>query len=56
MLDGVVPKEQIEEIMGEIAGNPDRSIWERISGVGDTALAAYLAGEHPQTAALVLSG
>lgn len=55
MLDGVLPKEQIEEIMGEIAGSPDRSIWERISAVGESALAAYLLNEHPQTAALILS-
>lgn len=55
MLDGVLPKEQIAEIMGDLAGNPDRSIWERISGVAETALAAYLQREHPQTAALILS-
>jgi len=55
LLDGVLPKEQIEEIMGEIAGNPDRSIWERISVTNEEALAKYLLREHPQTAALILS-
>jgi flagellar motor switch protein FliG len=55
MLDGVLPKEQIEEIMGEVAGLPDRSIWDRISAVNEAALASYLANEHPQTTALVLS-
>jgi len=55
LLDGVLPKEQIEEIMGEIAGNPDRSIWERISATNEEALAGYLLREHPQTAALILS-
>jgi flagellar motor switch protein FliG len=55
MLDGVLPKEQIDEIMGDLAGNPDHSIWERISVAGEGALAAYLLDEHPQTAALILS-
>jgi flagellar motor switch protein FliG len=55
LLDGVLPKEQIEEIMGEIAGNPDRSIWERISATSEEALAGYLLREHPQTAALILA-
>ena len=55
MLDGVLPKEQIDEIMGDVAGSPDRSIWERISAVNEGALAAYILNEHPQTAALILS-
>ena len=55
MLDGVLPKEQIDEIMGEVAGKPDHSTWERISAVNEGALAAYISSEHPQTAALILS-
>jgi flagellar motor switch protein FliG len=55
MLDGVLPKEQIAEIMGELAGGSDRSIWERVSAVSETALAGYLLREHPQTAALIMS-
>jgi flagellar motor switch protein FliG len=55
MLDGVLPKEQIDEIMGEAAGKPDDSTWERISAVNEGALAAYVSSEHPQTAALILS-
>ena len=55
MLDGVLPKEQIEEIMGEVAGKPDHSTWDRISAVNESALAAYILSEHPQTAALILS-
>ncbi len=55
MLDGVLPKEQIEEIMGEVAGKPDHSTWDRISAVTESALAAYILSEHPQTAALILS-
>ncbi len=55
LLNGVLPKEQIDEIMGDILGNADRSIWERISGVNETTLAAYIMKEHPQIAALILS-
>ena len=55
MLDGVLPKEQLEEIMAEVAGKPDRSTWDRISAVSESALAAYILSEHPQTAALILS-
>jgi flagellar motor switch protein FliG len=55
MLTGVLPKEQVDEIMGDILGNADRSIWERISTINEGVLAAYIANEHPQTAALILS-
>jgi flagellar motor switch protein FliG len=55
MLSGVLPQEQIDEIMSDILGNADRSIWERVSSVNESLLAAYVAKEHPQTAALILS-
>jgi flagellar motor switch protein FliG len=55
MLDGVLPKEQIDEIMADVLGNADRTIWERMSGVAEAMLAGYLQKEHPQTAALILS-
>src|SRR5882757_2812310 len=41
MLNGVLPQEQINEIMGDILGNADRSIWERISGVNESTLAGF---------------
>ena len=55
MLTGILPKEQIDEIMGDIQGNPERSIWERVPGVNEGALAGYLLNEHPQIAAVILS-
>ncbi len=55
MLDGVLPKEQIAEILSDNTGSPDRSVWERISAVSETALATQLEREHPQTAALILT-
>src|SRR5581483_3796995 len=55
LLAGVLPQEQIDEIMGDIMGNADRSIWDRISQVNETTLGAYIGKEHPQVAALILS-
>lgn len=55
MLNGVLPQDQIDEIMADILGNADRSVWERISTVGEAQLAAYIMKEHAQTAALILT-
>lgn len=55
MLDGVLPRNEIDQIMADLLGNADRSIWERISTVSDSMLASYIQKEHPQTAAVILS-
>ncbi|MWV25082.1 flagellar motor switch protein FliG [Methylobacterium sp. 2A] len=55
LLDGVLPPEQIAELMSDVLGAGERSIWDRISNGSETALASYLMKEHPQTVALVLS-
>lgn len=55
LLTGVLPPEQIAEIMAELLGTANHSIWERISTVSESILATYIAKEHPQTAALMLS-
>jgi flagellar motor switch protein FliG len=55
LLDGVLPREEIDRIMADLLGNADRSIWERISTVSETMLASYVLKEHPQTAAVILS-
>jgi flagellar motor switch protein FliG len=56
LLNGVLPPEQIAEIMSDIFGNStNRSIWDRISNVSENVLAGYVMKEHPQTAALILS-
>ncbi|WP_319773796.1 flagellar motor switch protein FliG [Breoghania sp.] len=55
MLDGVLPEDAVSEIMSDVLGNSNRSIWDRITTVSETVLANYLAKEHPQTAALILS-
>jgi flagellar motor switch protein FliG len=55
LLAGVVPPEQIADIMSDVLGNSNHSLWERLSEVTDTVFAGYLAKEHPQAAALILS-
>jgi len=55
LLSGVLPPEQVAELMTDILGNSNRSIWDKISTVSENVLAAYLLKEHPQTAALILS-
>jgi flagellar motor switch protein FliG len=55
LLTGILSPDQIASIMNEVVGNANRSIWERISTVSESAIASYLMKEHPQTAALILS-
>jgi flagellar motor switch protein FliG len=55
MLSGALPPEQVSDIMADLLGNANRSIWERVSSLPEAQLAAYIAKEHPQTAALILS-
>lgn len=55
LLDGVLPPEQIAELMSDVLGTGERSIWDRISNGSEAALATYLMKEHPQTIALILS-
>ncbi len=55
LLGGVLPPEQVAEIMADVLGNSNSSIWVKLSGLPEKDLAAYVAKEHPQTAALILS-
>ena len=55
LLNGVLPPEQITDIIAEVLGNKTKSVWERISLGSETVLANYLLKEHPQTATLILS-
>jgi flagellar motor switch protein FliG len=55
LLEGILPPEQISEIMSDVMGYANRSIWDRISSVPENIFANYLGKEHPQTAALILS-
>ena len=55
LLTGVLPTEQIAEIMSEVLGNSNQSIWQRLSTVSESVLSTYLEKEHPQIIALILS-
>lgn len=55
MLEGILPPDQIAEIVGEMEGRVNQTIWDRISSVSEGSLVPYLLNEHPQTMALVLS-
>ena len=55
LLTGLMPAEQIADILAEVRGNATRSVWDRMGTVSESVLASYLVREHPQTAALVLS-
>lgn len=55
LLTGVVPPEQLAEIMADILGNSTQSMWERLSSIPEATMAGYLMKEHPQLAALVVT-
>src|SRR5690606_8699049 len=55
LLAGVVPPEQIAEIMTQVRSKSLQSIWIKLGEVPELSTAQYLAKEHPQVSALVLS-
>ena len=55
LLQGVLPGEKVKEIMEDIRGPSGRTIWDKLSNVSETVLAAYLKNEYPQTVAVMLS-
>jgi len=57
LLTGILPSEQISEVMADVLNQNTvtSTVWERSSEAQDAALVEFLSGEHPQTAALILS-
>ena len=55
LLAGLLPADQIADILSELRGGASRSVWERMGSVSESVLASYLVKEHPQTAAMILS-
>jgi flagellar motor switch protein FliG len=55
LLNGVVPPEQINEIMSQVRSKSLQSIWLRLGEVPENVLSQYLLKEHPQVTAFVLS-
>ena len=54
MLDGVLPPEQIADVMSDVTGNSNHAMWDRLSNVPEAVFAGYLVNEHPQTAAFIV--
>jgi flagellar motor switch protein FliG len=55
LLSEFLPGDKVQQVMEEIRGPAGRNMWEKLSNVQDTVLAAYLKNEYPQTVAVVLS-
>ena len=55
LISGVLPPEQVAEIVSDLLGSSNESVWTRLESVGDAELATFLTGEHPQTAAIILN-
>ena len=55
LLSGLLTPEEISDIMSDVTGNSNQTIWERLSGVSEAIFGSYLIKEHPQTATIILS-
>jgi len=55
LLAGVLPGEKVREIMEDIRGPSGRTMWDKLSNVSESVLAAYLKNEYPQTVAVILA-
>ncbi len=55
LLSTVVPPEKVAEILPSITGESDLPVWPRLQTVPDATLFQYLAKEHPQIIAFILS-
>ncbi|PSJ37159.1 flagellar motor switch protein FliG [Sphingomonas deserti] len=55
LLRGVLPGEKVKDIMEDIRGPSGRTMWDKLSNVNESVLAAYLKNEYPQTVAVILS-
>lgn len=55
MLQDYVPEATLTRIMDDIDTPSAHNVWQKLTAVEDQALAEFLAREHPQTAAIVLS-
>jgi flagellar motor switch protein FliG len=55
LLKGVLSGEKVKDIMEDIRGPSGRTMWDKLSNVNESVLAAYLKNEYPQTVAVILS-
>ncbi|MBI3709910.1 MAG: flagellar motor switch protein FliG [Proteobacteria bacterium] len=55
LLEKVLGKDRVKNIMEEIRGPAGRTMWDKLGNVHESVLANYLKNEYPQTVAVVLS-
>lgn len=55
LLGKIFPADQAQAILSDIKGASGRRLWQKLSEIDAPVLTAFLAGEYPQTAAVVLS-
>lgn len=55
LLNKVLPKDKVDNIMEEIRGPAGRTMWDKLTNVNEQVLANYLKNEYPQTVAVILS-
>jgi len=55
LLSEVLDEKTIEKIMFDVEGGDTRAAWKKLNDVSIAALAGFVAAEHPQTAAVILS-
>lgn len=55
LLSEVLDDNTIEKIMFDVEGGDTRKAWKKLNDISNSALATFVAAEHPQTAAVILS-
>ncbi len=55
LLTGALPPEEAADILSDVLGSSNSSLWERLASTPEPAIAAYIEREHPQTAAFILA-
>ncbi len=55
LLEGLLPDDKLKEVMEDIRGPSGRTMWDKLSNVSETVLAAFLKNEYPQTVAVILA-
>jgi flagellar motor switch protein FliG len=55
LLNGAFSPEQVADILSDVLGSSNSSMWEKLAAVPENVFSAYLLKEHQQTAAFILS-
>ena len=55
LLNKILPKDRVDNIMEEIRGPAGRTMWDKLSNVNEELLVNYLKNEYPQTIAVIMS-